>query len=328
MSNRVSPAEAAAMLQAADRVLLLTHQYPDGDTLGSGYALCRALRALGKQARVECADAVPAKYAYMTAGLEEQVFKPAFICAVDVADIRLLGAAFAHLAGRIDLCIDHHGSNVEYARDLLLDAGKAATAMLIADIIAHLGVPFDRAMAECIYTGIATDTGCFKYANTTPETHRLAADMMECGVRTDEINRVMFDIKTRARVDLERMALDSMTYHFGGRCAVMLITNEMVATSGASDNDMEGLAPLPRQIEGVWVGATLRQKADGNFKVSIRTGNHADAADICARLGGGGHRQAAGCAMDGPADSAVSRLLAVIEEAVEGIRGAVNTAVR
>lgn len=319
MSKRVSPAEAAAMLGGAQRVLILTHQYPDGDTLGSGYALCRALRALGKQARVECADEVPAKYGYMAEGVPADAFEPAFLCAVDVADIRLLGAKYADLAGRIDLCIDHHGSNVEYAHHLLLDAGKAATAMLIADVIARLGVPFDQAMAECIYTGIATDTGCFKYANTTPETHRLAADMMECGVRSDAINRAMFDVKTRARVELERLALDTMTYHFGGRCAVMVITNEMVACSGADDNDMEGLAPLPRQIEGVWVGVTLRQKADGNFKVSIRTGKHADAAAICARLGGGGHRQAAGCAMDGPAEQAVSRLLTVIGTAVDGI---------
>ena len=318
MSERVTAAQAARLLDGADQILILTHQFPDGDTLGSGFALCLALRKLGKTVRVACSDPIPEKYEYMTAHIPMPDFEPAYVCAVDVADVKLLGGLSVY-GDRVDLCIDHHGSNVEYAQSLLLDAGCAATAMLIFQVIRQLGVALDKDIAQCLYTGLATDTGCFKYANTTAEAHRMAADFMECGIPCEMINRTMFDIKSRARVELERLALDSMTFYFQGRCAIMIITNDMVEQSGACENDMEGLAPIPRQIEGVWVGVTLRQKPDGNFKVSVRTGNHADAADICGRLGGGGHVRAAGCAMNRTAEEAVARLLAAIEASVPAI---------
>lgn len=319
MSELVSVEKAARLLGDADHILILTHQYPDGDTLGSGYALCRALIALGKTARVVCADEIPVKYAYMTEGVPNNDFEPAFICAVDVADRRLLGRSLEALAEQADLCIDHHGSNIQYARHLLLDAGCAATAMLIYHVILAMGAPVDREIAECIYTGIATDTGCFKYANTSAEAHRIAADLMETGIRYEMINRTMFDLKSRARLELERLALDSIRFYYGGRCAVMFITTDMVACSGAGENDMEGLAPISRQIEGVWVGVTLRQKLDGSYKVSVRTGTHADAAAICARLGGGGHVRAAGCSLTGTAEEAVNQLLAAVRDMVPAI---------
>lgn len=318
MSKAVSAAEAARLLLEADDILILTHQYPDGDTLGSGYALCRALHKTGRRARVLCADPVPEKYTYMLDGLPQQDFTPAFICAVDVADAKLLGPLKSY-EPEIRLCIDHHGSNTHYAEHLLLDAQSTAAAMVVADVIREMGVEPDKAIAECLYTGIATDSGCFKYSNTSPAAHRLAAELMERGADHAAINRAMFDIKSRARVELERQALESMRFYLDGRCAVMVITNEMVESSGAKENDMEGLAPLPRQIEGVWVGITLRQKADGSFKVSVRTGTHADAAAICAKLGGGGHTCAAGCALAGPAEQAIEQLLAVVAQTVPGI---------
>ena len=138
----------------------------------------------------------------------------------------------------------------------------------------------------------------------------------------ETIHRVMFDCKSRARVELERLALESMRFYWRDRLAVMAITTDMLKSSGAEENDLEGLAPLPRQIEGVWVGVTLRQKPDGDFKVSVRTGTHADASAICSLLGGGGHKQAAGCAMSGPIDAAVARIMDAVRQAVPGIEAA------
>lgn len=319
MSKPITAAAAADLLRQADRILILMHQYPDGDTIGCGYALCRALQAMGKQARTACSDAIPQKYGYMTAGVEQPDFEPALIVAVDVADPQLLGSRLQPLAEQVKLCIDHHGSNKQYAEHLLLDADSAAAAMLILQVIEALGVPLDQGIAECLYTGIATDTGCFKYANTDAAAHRAAARMIEAGARIEMINREMFDIKSRARVELERLALDSMEFHCRGRVAFMTITNHMAAVSGAVENDMEGLAPIPRQIEGVWVGVTLRQKADGGFKVSVRTGTHADASAICAKLGGGGHMRAAGCSPQGDERVVVRKLLEVIRETVPHI---------
>lgn len=316
MSKRITVSQAAALLAGADRILILTHQFPDGDTLGSGFALCRALRALGKQARVICNDPIPEKYDYMMDGMEEQTFEPAFVCAVDVADSKLLGDALQPYAEQTVLCIDHHGSHRDFEENLVLDAEMGATAMLILQVIEALGVVIDAAMADCLYTGIATDTGCFKYSNTTPLTHRMAAQLMEAGAHAESINRAMFDIKSRARLALEQQALQSMEFYDGGRVAVMKVTEDMMKQSGAAEFDMEGLSPLPRQIEGVWVGITLRQKADGSYKVSVRTGAHADASAICSLLGGGGHACAAGCALSGTAEEVVARLREAIYASV------------
>ena len=139
---------------------------------------------------------------------------------------------------------------------------------------------------------------------------------MDMGIPTEMINRLNFDMKSRARIELERLALDGMEFLHDGRVAMMTITNEMVEKSGADENDLEGLPPIPRQIEGVWVGITLRQKADGNYKISVRTGTHADASAVCALLGGGGHNRAAGCAVDGTREEVKTVILRAAEQAI------------
>ena len=319
MSRPVTVEEAAALLRQADDILILMHQYPDGDTIGCGYALARALQSLGKRVAARCCDPIPPKYDYLTDGVEFPLFTPRFICPVDVADPKLLGS-LAEPGRQADLCVDHHGTNVGYADALLLDASCGAAAMVVARLIDALGVPLDRYLAECLYTGLATDTGCFKYPSTTPEAHLLAARLLEAGVRHGMINERMFDRKSRARLELEKLALASIRYAYGGRCAVMTVTNEMVAASGATEEDMDGLAPIPRQIEGVWVGITLRQKPGGAFKVSIRTGGGVNAVAIAARFNGGGHPGAAGCEIAGTGEEAADALIAAVGEAVPGIR--------
>ena len=320
MTTPISEQQAALRLQAADNILLLAHQYPDGDTLGSNFALYLALKELGKQVRVACEDVVPEKYDYMDPSGSMPDFEPEFICALDVADARLLGPRMQAAYGeRVDLCIDHHSTNTGYAKETCVDASCAACAMCILRVIRLLGVELTPAIAQCIYTGISTDTGCFKYANADALAHRMAADCIDVGVPYEMINRVNFDMKSRARIELERMALDGMEFYHDGRVAVMVISNEMVSRSGAIDNDLEGLPPIPRQIEGVWVGITLRQKTDGQYKISVRTGTHADAAAICALLGGGGHNRAAGCAPEGSLDEAKCAVLQAVEQAVPRI---------
>ena len=320
MTENVTVAQAAELLKQANNVLLLTHCFPDGDTLGSAFALCRALRALGKRARVICNDEIPEKYAYMWENLAADDFEEEFICAVDVADAALLGAKLAPYADNVDLCIDHHASHRSYGKRLLLGADMGANAMIVLQVIEALGVPLDTYMADCLYTGIATDTGCFKYSNTTPLTHRMAAQLMEAGAHAEAINRAMFDIKSRARLSLEQMALASIRFYAQDRIAVMKITEEMKKESGACEGDMEGLSPLPRQIEGVWVGVTMRRKVDGCYKISLRTGTHADAAQICAVLGGGGHARAAGCTLCGSEEEATAAILEAIGKIVPELR--------
>ncbi len=307
--------DAAAFLKESDNILILSHQFPDGDTLGSAYGLAMALLKLGKQVRVECSDPIPSKYSYFTSIPDFPDFEPECVVAVDIADPQLFGAKMQHWSQRVDLCIDHHMSNSHYADRLLLQE-TGATAEIIWRVIGALGAEPDCDIAQAIYTGITTDTGCFRYSNTTPQTHRIAAELMELGVDAARINRVMFEVKTRARFEMERAALDSVEYYFGGSCAVMYITQEMIRAAGAKDSDLEGLPTLTRQIEGVKIGVTIREKTDGSYKVSLRTGSAFDASAICAILGGGGHARAAGCSLSGTRDEVRQAVLAAVEQAM------------
>ncbi len=321
--REVTTAQAAQMLREADDILILTHQYPDGDTLGCAFAMCRGLLSMGKRARVVCSDPIPQKYSYLYHDMKECAFEPGFILAVDVADAPLLGSGLSEYADRVDLCIDHHHSNTKYAANLLLKE-YAAAAEVVFEVLLELDVTIDEDIAAAIYTGISTDTGCFKYANTTAQSHAIAAQMMRVGIDTYPINRLMFEIKSRARFEIERLALESVEYYFDGICAVMYITKQMLQKSKALESDLDGLTPIPRQIDGVQIGVTLREKIDGAWKISVRTGAEFNASSICGRLGGGGHMRAAGCTVTGTAREACDKILKEIAAEREDERNSVH----
>ena len=308
----------AKTLLSKDKILILTHRSPDGDTIGSGYALAMALRKLGKNVKVDCTDPFPEKYSYFTDKLEKLEFDEEFVVSVDIADTKLLGEKLSDYADKIDLCIDHHGSNTKYAKEYYVEASAAAAAQVIAKLIRLMNVEFDKDIANAIYTGITTDTGCFRYTNVTAETHRIAADMIDCGAESGMINRLMFETKSRSRLELERRVMDSIQFYLDGRCAIASATIDMMKESGAVDNDMEGVSSLPRQIEGVMAGITLREKNNGKFKVSVRTTDELDASAICANFGGGGHKAAAGCMITGTLNEAIEQIIEVVRQALEG----------
>lgn len=309
---------AAKTLLSKDKILILTHRSPDGDTIGSGYALAMALRKLGKSVKVDCTDPFPEKYSYFTDKLEKLEFDEEFVVSVDIADTKLLGEKLSDYADKIDLCIDHHGSNTKYAKEYYVEASAAAAAQVIAKLIRLMNVEFDKDIANAIYTGITTDTGCFRYTNVTAETHRIAADMIDCGAESGMINRLMFETKSRSRLEIERRVMDSIQFYLDGRCAIAYATIDMMKESGAVDSDMEGVSSLPRQIEGVMAGITLCEKNNGKFKVSVRTTDELDASAICANFGGGGHKAAAGCMITGTLNEAIEQIIEVVRQALEG----------
>ena len=300
---------AVEFLKNNNNFLILVHGNPDGDTLGCGLALKEALTFMGKSARVCCNDSVPKKFNYMGT-VDTDDFTPDKIVAVDVADKKLLGKSFEEKYGdRVDLCIDHHGSNRLFAKETLLDSTAAAACEIILQVIRKLGVEITKSIADCLYTGLTTDTGCFRYSNVTPRTMRMAADMIETGADNAKINTVMFETKTKTYVALERLALDSMKMYFDGKCAFITITQEMYRLSGSDETEVDAIASLPRQIEGVVVGITMREKTDGTFKVSMRSSEDADVSEICATMGGGGHPRAAGCTVKGDINNATETVL-------------------
>ena len=305
--------EAVALLRENDNFKILTHSYPDGDTLGCAFALAYALRRMGKKANVSINGALPSKFGYLAAHYAEQDFVPAYVVSVDVAAMTLLGDSVMQGVEKIDLCIDHHSTNTVVADHIYVDATAAAAAEIIYRAVKELGVGFDSDIAAGIYTGISTDTGCFCYSNTTDRTHRIAAEVMPL-CDWQNINYINFVIKTRAKLRMERMIYETMEFCAGGRCAVVYTTVEMQKKLGAGDDEMEGLASIPRQVEGVQMGITMREKEGGVFKISVRTNDGIDASAFCRQFGGGGHPAAAGCSIEGDL-ATVKRMLIDAAEA-------------
>ena len=316
MTERIDLAAVMERLAGAEDILLLCHKNPDGDTLGSAGALYWALTALGKRAAIFCSDPVTDRYDYMQLGLYDGSWEPKYVAAIDVAGIQLFGEGAAQYLKRIDLCIDHHPSNSGYADATLLEPEAAATAEIIYLLICRMEVEFTPVMADCLYTGVSTDTGCFKFANTTPRTHHIAAELMERGAHFVHLNELLFESKSQRRLAIEQTALSHLEYHFDGRCALMYVSRDEILQTGADSNDLEGITSIPRMIEGVVVGVTMRQLESGSYKVSVRTAGEIDACKICAALGGGGHMRAAGCEFFGNLENAKAAVLAEVEKQI------------
>ena len=319
MTESVDRQTAVLRLRSAEDILILCHKNPDGDTIGCAGALYLALKALGKNAAILCSDPIPSLYDYMELRLFDQSFTPAFVVAVDVASIQLFGDRnnVQKYAEHVQLCIDHHASNSGYAYETLLDPGAAAACEVMTEVIADMGVEIGPAIASCLYTGIATDTGCFRFSSTTARTHLVAARLIEAGAEVQKLNARLFESRSRARLEIERMALESLEYFFEGRCAMIYLTWDQIVTSGVPGAELEDLTSLPRAIEGVEVGLTLRQQKDGSYKISIRTAGTVDACAIARRLGGGGHSRAAGCEISGNLDMARYAVLEEVRKELE-----------
>jgi len=168
-------------------------------------------------------------------------------------------------------------------------------------------------IADCLYTGVATDTGCFKFSSTTANTHTVAAKLIEAGCHVEELNTLLFDTKPRARMEAERIARNHLEYYLDGRCALIYLTRDEIRQSGVDPADLEELTSLPISIEGVKVGLTLRQQPGGSYRISVRTAKSVDACAIARRLGGGGHTRAAGCELLGDLENAKNAILAEVE---------------
>lgn len=312
----ISLTETAEFLKNHDNYYILTHQSPDGDTMGSGFGLCYALRQMGKNANVLCSDEFPKRYHFMYEGYEPQKFSPETFVAVDVADKKLLGSRLIQYGDYVNLCIDHHVSNLQYAERLLVNPDAAAACEVIYQVLNELGIEFTKQIAECIYTGIATDTGCFKYGNTTQLCHIITAHLMDCGIRLEQINREMFDIKSKARIKVEQHILSATEFYLDDKCAMVAVTLETMKKAGLAPEEFEGIAGMSVQTEGVQVGIVIKEKDQGKFKISMRSASDIDVSAICQKFGGGGHVKAAGCTLEGPLDDVKLRLLSAVAPAM------------
>ena len=314
----ISINETAEYLKNCRDVHILIHRSPDGDCIGSGYSLQAVLRQYGIRSRVLCADPIPPRFGYLLPDEEEEDFEPQCIIAVDVADESLFGSFKERYAGKVDLCIDHHVSNVGYARRLLLEDWAAAACEVLYKVYRAMNVKFTRQIAMCLYTGMATDTGCFKYSNASADTHFITGEIMRefPDIRYDLINRAMFTVKSRGQLAAETFMLQNMEYHADGRITVIWATRAVCEQHGVDEKDMEGLTSLGLQPEGVEVGITVREREPGEFKISMRSARDVNVSAICKQFGGGGHVKAAGCTLTGSIDEIREKLLSAAEAAL------------
>lgn len=313
----INKKDCIELLKNHDEFLILSHEHPDGDTLGCAFALCEILRLMGKKRSFACCDEISKDFSYLTASFSPDEVTDPLIVAVDVADEKLLGSLRDIYGGKINLCIDHHLSNTNYAKNSFVEE-RAAACEIIYELAEEMGVELNQYIRESLYTGISTDTGCFRYQNTTPATFRIVADLMEKGIDSKKINKLMFETKTKSSLALELLARKTLEYHFDGKCAIITVTQEMYEESGSGEHECYTITALPRQIEGVLVGAVIKQQKDGKFGISVRTEGDIDASEICKKLGGGGHKGAAGANFTCPYDEGKALLLEAIKSALDG----------
>ena len=307
--------EAAELLRRQDSILILTHRRPDGDTIGCAVGLCAALRELGKTAwLLPNADATALFTPYLEGYLAPDGFSPAFVVSVDIAGRGLFPEnARCWLEKGVDLAIDHHGSNEGFGKENCVDPGRAACGELIYDIIRQWG-PVSPAAALPLYLAVSTDTGCFVYSNTTPDTHRVAAALMDTGIDYRRVNKRHFRTKSFKRLRLESMITQDMELFDNGAIAIAAVSLDMMNALDAREEDAEDIAAFAGQVEGVETAVTIRELRPGECKLSVRTAAGLNASAVCALLGGGGHAAAAGCSVAGSVADAKTAILAAIRQ--------------
>lgn len=308
-------AEVADLLQQQNNIVILTHCGPDGDTLGSAALLCRALRAMGKWAWILENPDMREKYDYLVEGLTtKEAVQEQFLICVDVAEKHMLPEAHLPLAEKIALRIDHHSSSVSFTEMELVDDRAAACCEIIYDITKALGVELDEAMAIALYTAISTDTGCFRYANTTANTFLAAAACAEKTNVLPELNRLHFETNSLGKLRLQGYLAENAIFAKDGKAVICTLTLETVEKMGLNEEDMFGIAAFPRTIAGVEFAVLLRQQENDHIGVSARALPGYDAGLFCTKFGGGGHKGAGGGGFTGTMEEAVAAVLAALPD--------------
>lgn len=337
----ISVEEICDILEDCPRMLILTHVNPDGDCIGSAFALKLMVEAVGGTARCVCPSELPRRLQFLMTGqddmhlategmsLSEALDEYDVICSVDVASPMQLGE-LSCLSEQVDFMIDHHGVGTRFA-PYLLDETASATGEILYDVYATLAARqvFESLpdAARRIYAAMVSDTGSFKFSNTTPKTHLIAADLVNIintandgGMDTADVCRSLFGQRTLKELTAQMLAIQNLHFYEDGALGVVTFTQQMLADAGLTEEEIGNVVDTPRGVEGVLVGLSIRQTAADPraYKVSSRANVECDVSAVCASFGGGGHVRAAGCTIE--ADS--------MEDAENMVVGAFCEAVR
>jgi len=313
--------DAAQAIRDSQTIVLACHVNPDGDALGSLLGLALALLPLGKTVTCLSEDGVPDILAFLpgAAMVRQSTETPAFDLAlvVDSGDLPRVGASIQPIVGRARrvVDIDHHVTAGAFGDIRVLNSRAASTAEIVYALLQTMGVPITADIATCLFTGIITDTGSFRFQNVTPNTLRVAAELLEAGAPPAHISENVFDNRTFAATRLLGAALAAMQQTPDGKIVWTHVTAADFQTLGARDADTEGIVSYVRGVRGADAGILFREMADGQIRVSLRSREGLDVSQIAARYGGGGHRMASGCTLPGPLAEAEQTVLAAVLEA-------------
>lgn len=314
---------ASDFIRERDDFLLLTHVQPDGDAYGSTLGMAHLLAEMGKTFVICSEDPIAGKFRFLP--MIDEIKQPTAIqrkfqhvIALDCGDISRLGNAAQLLQPDAQMLnIDHHKTNDHFGTANLVDLESAATSQIVYNLAAHMGVTVSRTMAICLYTGLMTDTGGFRYSNTTVQVHQTAAKLLEQGVAPYEIADRVMETMTWPQVQLIRESLSTIERDESGQLAWIAVSGGLLQKLGASEEDAEGLVSYARNIQGVEVGILFKEKGDGKVKVSFRSKYRVDVGELALSFGGGGHARAAGCTVTGTLQSVMNDVLAKASEALK-----------
>lgn len=322
--NQEQIKEAAQFMKEYDRFLVLSHVSPDGDATGSALGVALILEKLGKSYVVINEGETPEKFSFLPRfellrNLSQQPLDETFgaVIAVDCADESRMGDVRSLFASdAVLLNIDHHPTNDAFGTFNLIRTDAAATAEILYDVAVEAGVPFDKELALCIYTGLLTDTGGFRYSNTSPRVMEIAAQLLTYGVKPGEVAERCLEEITLAHVNILRRALQTLTLTHQNQVASITVQPSDFEEAGAQREDAGGLVNYCRNIEGVEVGITFIESEPSVIKVSMRARGRVDVAVIAKQFGGGGHAKAAGCTIRGEVADVQKRVWQAVGEAL------------
>ena len=314
-------AEVVRLVKSHQSFLITTHVNPDGDGLGAESALFLALRKLGKKVQVVNHDPMPKRFEYLA-------FTPFYrtsdripeheVCFVlDAGDFSRIRENVRREEFATLVNIDHHYSNNRYGDYNLVLPEAAATGEIVYELIRALKVKVDKGIAEGVYTSIVTDTGRFRYSNTTPRIFRLAADLEEAGADISRVSEHIFGDVSKEAMELTRLALASIQTSNKGDIGSMTLNQGDFLKSGASDDDTENLINLVRNLDTVKIAIFLKERPDGQIKLSLRSKNGINVANVAKLFGGGGHAYASGAVLAGPMEKALKTVLSACQSALK-----------
>lgn len=306
-------------IKVAEKIIILTHESPDGDAIGSSLAMKLALEELGKQADVIIPE-IPRLYEFLPA--IDQVKKESDIKSYDLA-ISVDGADLKRLAGREyfenakkTIVIDHHGSNTMYGDLNYVNPVSPACCEILACIFEYFQIDITKEIGTCIMTGIITDTGGFRHQGINPETFEFTAELIRKGINIPDIYKRTLRTKTRSSFLLTQRVMDRMEILEDGKVTFTYVTLKDKEEVGAETGDTEGLVDIGRDIEGVEVSILIKEKEENLYKISMRSGNYVNVSDVCLMFGGGGHQRAAGAAVQGTLEQVRERILNEVRKAL------------